>query len=128
MAAHLRQAHDRGPLTPLRDGLDLSGMEGACAVLSINTRYWVEGGRRIIGKKIGLMSEAVQKQLGFNQPDFGALFSDMEIADGCGMILEVNGALPRWGLAPLALAVRSPPPHGWRARSRRGASRCGRAI
>lgn len=82
LAARLRQAYDRGPVPPLRDGLAPSDMEGAYAVQSLNTRYWVEAGRRIIGKKIGLTSEAVQKQLGVNQPDFGALFSDMEIIDG----------------------------------------------
>lgn len=82
LAARLRQAYDRGPVAPLRDGLDPSDVDGAYAVQSINTRYWVEAGRRIIGKKIGLTSEAVQKQLGVDQPDFGALFSDMEIADG----------------------------------------------
>ncbi len=82
LAARLRQAYDRGPVPPLRDGLDPADVDGAYAVQSLNTRYWVEAGRRIIGKKIGLTSEAVQKQLGVNQPDFGVLFSDMEIIDG----------------------------------------------
>ncbi|WP_321393818.1 2-keto-4-pentenoate hydratase [Emcibacter sp.] len=52
------------------------------AVQSIVTERWLQEGRRLCGRKIGLTSEAVQIQLGVDQPDFGVLMADMEYADG----------------------------------------------
>jgi len=82
LAGRLRAAYSGAPVPPLRDGLEPTDVDGAYKVQSINTRFWVEDGRRIVGRKIGLTSEAVQKQLGVDRPDFGVLFADMEIANG----------------------------------------------
>lgn len=41
-----------------------------------------QGNARLLGKKIGLTSRAVQKQLGVNEPDFGYLTSDMNVPLG----------------------------------------------
>jgi len=82
IALRLRRAYSDGPVAPLRDGLDPSDGKGAYAVQSINTRHWVDTGRRIVGRKIGLTSKAVQAQLGVDQPDYGVLFSDMAVSDG----------------------------------------------
>jgi 2-keto-4-pentenoate hydratase len=81
-AARLRAAYERGPTAPLRDLLDPTDIEGAYAVQSINTRLWGRAGRRIVGRKIGLTAQAVQRQLGVDRPDFGVLFEDMRIPDG----------------------------------------------
>lgn len=81
-AARLRAAYVGGAIAPLRETLAPTDVDGAYAIQSLNTQFWIESGRRIIGRKIGLTAEAVQKQLGVDQPDFGVLFDDMQIADG----------------------------------------------
>ena len=78
----LRDAYSAGPIGPMRDVLDPTDAVGAYAVQEINTRLWEDQGRRIVGRKAGLTAEAVQRQLGVDQPDFGVLFQDMRVADG----------------------------------------------
>lgn len=82
LARRLRDAYTQGAVPPMRDGLDPVDADGAYAVQTINTRFWEAEGRRIVGRKAGLTAKAVQTQLGVDQPDFGVLFDDMEIADG----------------------------------------------
>ncbi|HKR87264.1 MAG TPA: fumarylacetoacetate hydrolase family protein [Phenylobacterium sp.] len=81
-AERLRQAYAGAPVASLRDLLDPLDIEGAYAVQAHNTQAWKAGGRRIVGRKIGLTAKAVQQQFGVDQPDFGVLFEDMRVADG----------------------------------------------
>lgn len=46
------------------------------------TRLKLAEGRRIVGRKIGLTSRAMQKVANISEPDYGVLLDDMIIADG----------------------------------------------
>lgn len=69
------------PCAPVKDSIAALGIDGAYAVQSELTRRAIAGARTLVGRKIGLTSKAVQTQLGVDQPDYGMLFTDMEIAD-----------------------------------------------
>src|SRR5215469_4306621 len=84
-ARRLREAYRSGAIEPLRDVLEPDDVAGAYAVQRVNTRYWLEQGRRIAGRKIGLTAEAVQKQFGVDRPDYGVLFADMQVPDGAAI-------------------------------------------
>lgn len=95
LATELREAYASGqPVAPLRDRLPGLDEAGAYAIQEINTRHWLREGRRLAGRKIGLTSPAVQKQLGVDRPDFGMLFADMSVCDGepvaAGRVLQAK--------------------------------------
>jgi 2-keto-4-pentenoate hydratase len=75
-------AQKRQPCAPIRDLLQGGGADAAYKVQEINTKRRVAEGARLTGRKIGLTSVVVQKQLGVDQPDYGMLFADMAAADG----------------------------------------------
>jgi 2-keto-4-pentenoate hydratase len=83
VASRLRQASDSGKaIAPIRDELQAGGVAAAYAVQQANTEHYLAQGRRLVGRKIGLTSKSVQKQLGVDSPDFGMLFADMAVCDG----------------------------------------------
>jgi 2-keto-4-pentenoate hydratase len=82
-AALLHEAATTGKAcAPIRDLLQDGDIDAAYAVQEINTRKKLEGGARLVGRKIGLTSLAVQRQLGVDRPDYGMLFADMAVPDG----------------------------------------------
>ena len=44
-----------------------------------------EAGRRLVGRKIGLTSRAMQAATGITEPDYGAIFDDMVLETGCSV-------------------------------------------
>jgi 2-keto-4-pentenoate hydratase len=83
LATRLQQAESaRTPIDPIAGDIGDGQLDIAYAVQMEVTRRGIADGRRLVGRKIGLTSKAVQQQLGVNQPDYGALFADMEIPTG----------------------------------------------
>lgn len=71
------------PVAPIHPLLGEAGdVDLAYAIQDENTQRALQQGRRLVGRKIGLTSLAVQQQLGVDSPDFGMLFDDMSYADG----------------------------------------------
>lgn len=70
------------PCPPVRGLFAVGDVASAYAVQRRTIESRLTGDRRIVGRKIGLTSSAVQRQLGVDRPDFGALLSDMAVPDG----------------------------------------------
>ena len=87
IAAQIRQAESTGqPIAPITEQLferpDDASLDVAYQVQQLNTEFHKSAGRVVSGRKIGLTSSAVQKQLGVDQPDFGMLWTDTEYQQG----------------------------------------------
>lgn len=66
---------------PVADLLGPDDIDAAYRVQSRLTEERLAAGARIVGRKIGLTSPAVQRQIGVDRPDFGVLFDDMRYED-----------------------------------------------
>lgn len=67
------------PLTGMDSSLTV---DDAYAIQLSNVKRMLKENQEISGKKIGLTSEGIQKQLGVNEPDYGHLFKVMDYPDG----------------------------------------------
>ncbi|AUW60671.1 2-keto-4-pentenoate hydratase (plasmid) [Sphingobium sp. SCG-1] len=81
-AGALRAAYGGAFIAPLRDSVGSNDPAVAYAIQEHNTKHWISEGRRLVGRKIGATSVAVQTMLGLDQPDYGMLFADMAFSDG----------------------------------------------
>ncbi len=76
----LDAARRKQPCRPVRELLPDGGLDDGYEVQKIvHARGSV--GRRRVGRKIGLTSPAVQRQMQVDTPDFGVLFADMAYGD-----------------------------------------------
>ncbi len=84
LADNLYEARTRClPCAPMTEGRPELTIHDAYAISHINLKRRLEQGKaRLLGKKIGLTSRAVQKQLSVHEPDYGYLTSDMNLPLG----------------------------------------------
>jgi 2-keto-4-pentenoate hydratase len=80
LAAELADAErSKVPIKPLTDenaGIDVVD---AYEIQLLNIRQRVAEGARVIGHKVGLSSEAMQKMMNVDEPDYGHLLDEMEV-------------------------------------------------
>ena len=83
LAADLAQAErSRVPISPLTDGEPDIDVVDAYEIQLINIRQRVAEGARVIGHKVGLSSEAMQKMMNVDEPDYGHLLDEMQVFEG----------------------------------------------
>jgi 2-keto-4-pentenoate hydratase len=79
----------RKACNPVRSIIGDTDIEAAYKVQEINIGKRISNGEKVIGKKIGLTSFAVQKQLGVDQPDYGVLFDTMQVLNGAKLSADL---------------------------------------
>src|ERR1700727_43809 len=127
------------PTAPVRDVLGSTDVALAYRVQNALTAARKAAGARVVGRKVGLTSPAVQLQLGVDQPDFGVLFDEMLVPNGgevdsgrliapkaeaeIAFVLSVDMDGFAAGLSPDRPASAADPPAAGRAVGAAGAAR-----
>ncbi len=100
--AALRQAHTVPPLSQRGLSLDIDDAYR----ISLHTLALRRAqGERVIGKKIGVTSAAVQNMLGVHQPDFGFLTDRMQVGDGEVIDIRAHGLIQPRAEAEIAFLL-----------------------
>jgi 2-keto-4-pentenoate hydratase len=73
---------NRKAIPPLTEKDSTLTIDDAYHIQLANVKRVLEMGHTISGKKIGLTSPGIQKQLGVSEPDYGHLFAAMDCKDG----------------------------------------------
>lgn len=80
--ALLEAEAQRAPIAPLTASYPELKAADAYQVQLAGVKTRVATGRKVIGKKIGLTSKAMQDLLGVGEPDYGHLLDDMLVVEG----------------------------------------------
>ena len=95
IAKELRTAEEqRSPVAPVAGRFGPLTVADAYAVQLANIDLRRSAGDRVLGRKIGLTSLAMQTQLGVDQPDYGHLLASMGVANG-GAVTTAELIAPR---------------------------------
>jgi len=88
----LSKRHTLAPLTQRAPEITI---EDAYKISLRMVQRRVDAGEKIVGKKIGVSSKAVQEMLDVHQPDFGFLTNGMVYDNGCDMPISTRLIQPR---------------------------------
>lgn len=83
LARELREAElSRNQVEPISNRYPELSPAEAYRIQMVNIGIRLQAGRRVVGKKIGLTSKAMQSMLGVFEPDYGHLLDDMVALNG----------------------------------------------
>ena len=85
----LQAAARRQPIEPLTAAVGNLSVDDAYAIQTRVVRRRTESGDRIVGRKVGLTSRAMQEQLGVAEPDFGVILESMVLASGARLATDM---------------------------------------
>ncbi len=77
------------PIKPLTEIYPKISVKDAYRIQLLNVERRLADGRKVVGKKIGLTSPAMQGMFGVSEPDYGHLFDDMLVSQGEGFKVDV---------------------------------------
>jgi 2-keto-4-pentenoate hydratase len=74
------------PIPPITESDGITDVATAYAIQTHWTKMRLDRGEKIVGRKIGLTSKAIQQQLGVNEPDYGSLWQSSFYPAGNGRV------------------------------------------
>jgi 2-keto-4-pentenoate hydratase len=74
------------PIPPISESDGITGVETPYAIQTHWTKIRLARGEKIVGRKIGLTSAAIQQQLGVSEPDYGTLWQSSYYASANGKV------------------------------------------
>ena len=84
----IRAERTKTPIAPFTERFPAISLPDAYQIQLNYVEQKKAQGARVVGKKIGATSKAIQSMFGVNQPDYGHLFDTMMYADGDTVPLE----------------------------------------